>query len=229
MIAECKPKRIRRRTRYDIRETPPRHVEPLTPEQAELANDSFLLARIGQVASKQAKRMRWIDRNCLFSALCEAMVESARTFEPGRGVKFRTYAMNRVHFAVKDYLREVGQMGLGGASHVVRKDRGERRFGFSSLNVAIWPDSNSVTFEGLLVARDDSEPEFERSREEALAWLSCLSARDRRIIVGYVLDGMTMRQIGEEIGLSEARVCMLYKELIERLKDPVRRRLDATA
>lgn len=231
MITETttKPKRIRVRHRavYVDRQESTKQIEPLTDEQREMVNDSFLLARIGHIASKWAKGKWWIDRDELFSWLCEAMVLSVRNYDPSRGVKFRTYAMNRVEFAVKDYLRKNGEMGFSGASHEVRN--GGMSFDVMSSAVVRHGGSRDVSIEGMIAAPNWADPDMKQSHEEALAMISYLPMRQRRLMVAYILEGKTMKQVAEEFGVIESRISQMYKEVIEELKEPVRRRLEATA
>lgn len=203
-------------------------AEPLTDDQRAAASDPMLLNHIRAMSSRWAKGRWWIDRDALASHLNEAMVVAIRNYDSSRGVKLRTYVCNRLGFAVRDYLREAGKDGMGGAGRSVRG--GGLDVNQISINTVISSDGHRVvTLEGYIAAPDMKDPEHVQSREEAVAWLSGLSERSRSVIVGYVLDGKTMKQVGEEHGMSESRVSQLYARLMDELREPVRRRLEATA
>jgi len=56
-------------------------------------------------------------------------------------------------------------------------------------------------------------------RHDVRAWITTgLSRRHRLIIVLYYYEGMTMRETGDTLGMSESRVSQLHAMIIERLK-----------
>jgi RNA polymerase sigma factor FliA len=44
-----------------------------------------------------------------------------------------------------------------------------------------------------------------------------LSDRERRVVVAYWLEGYTLREVGEEVGVSESRVCQMMGEIFVKL------------
>jgi len=46
-----------------------------------------------------------------------------------------------------------------------------------------------------------------------------LSQFDKMIIMFYYHEGLTMKEIGEVLNLSESRVCQLHSRLLDRLKE----------
>ena len=62
-------------------------------------------------------------------------------------------------------------------------------------------------------------------RHDVRAWIvGGLSRRHRLIVVLYYYEGMTMREIGDTLGMSESRVSQLHAMIIERLKRKLRSR-----
>ena len=45
-----------------------------------------------------------------------------------------------------------------------------------------------------------------------------LSEIERMVVMLYYYDGLTMKEIGEVLDVSESRVCQIHKEMIARLK-----------
>ncbi len=41
-----------------------------------------------------------------------------------------------------------------------------------------------------------------------------LSAKERAVVIGYYMEGQTMKQIGESLELSESRVCQIHMEFL---------------
>jgi RNA polymerase sigma factor for flagellar operon FliA len=62
-------------------------------------------------------------------------------------------------------------------------------------------------------------------RHDVREWItSGLSRRHRLIIVLYYYEDMTMREVGDTLGMSESRVSQLHATIIERLKRKLRGR-----
>lgn len=74
---------------------------------------------------------------------------------------------------------------------------------------------------------DIGDPEFEASRriakERFRRAFSHLSERERRVAVMLYAGELTLSEIGEEIGVSESRVCQIHSELKTRLRSALRR------
>jgi RNA polymerase sigma factor for flagellar operon FliA len=51
-----------------------------------------------------------------------------------------------------------------------------------------------------------------------------LSKRERLIILGYYFEEHTMKQIGQDLDLSESRVSQMHSQMIEQLRESHRRR-----
>lgn len=202
-----------------------RNLEPLTPEQAELVGDPKLLAFAQKRSDWIAKQWPSADRDEVCSALHLAIIQAARTFDAEKGASFRTHAYLRMNCAVRDYCRQHFAAGMLSAG--VRQNKVGPKV--DSLSVVIAEGYRTLTLGDHIEAPDDRDAEEAQSREYAISLLSGLSERSRRVIVGYVLDGKPMKQVAQEAGISESRVSQLYARLIEELKEPVRRRLDATA
>lgn len=69
--------------------------------------------------------------------------------------------------------------------------------------------------------RELTEQEKQRRKEvgEAVrAALEQLSAEEQAIIVRYHFDGLTLKQIGDQLGRSESKTTNLYRRALRRLK-----------
>lgn len=53
------------------------------------------------------------------------------------------------------------------------------------------------------------------------------SKRERLLVIGYYLMDRTLREIGEDLGLSESRISQMHTALIERLREQHRDRMPA--
>jgi len=62
-------------------------------------------------------------------------------------------------------------------------------------------------------------PEVEFKKKEAVGFITRgLNRRDRLIIILHYCEELTVREIGETLGLSEAWVCQLYSRILLRLR-----------
>ena len=85
-----------------------RSRSPLTAEQQDLAVKYLPLAR----SLARPYKLSWpTHRDDFESAACGALVESAGTFDPARGVKFSTFARHRIFGALRDVQRSLVALG----------------------------------------------------------------------------------------------------------------------
>jgi RNA polymerase sigma factor FliA len=86
-------------------------------------------------------------------------------------------------------------------------------------------DRNRLFFRVDEGARRDAE--LRRMRERIFDLLRGLRQTDRLIVLLYYFEGNTMREIGEQLGLSESRVSQRHSQLILELHAKAQRRSDA--
>ncbi len=84
-----------------------------------------------------------------------------------------------------------------------------------------------VSHPGDVEANIDTLGESKNARPDELAGrrdlmdvlTSCLGDKERAIIQGYYLEGLTLRQIGLRLGLTESRICQIHSNILRRLGD----------
>ena len=86
-------------------------------------------------------------------------------------------------------------------------------------------DSNRDVREIDMLEDKRSEDPFEHfQRKDVKDWVTRgLSRAERLIIVLYYFEGMTMKEIGETLALSESRVSQMHSAILERLKQHLNR------
>lgn len=111
---------------------------------------------------------------------------------------------------------------LGVSADELRQQLSETSFLVLSLDYLLNPyDSNS---ESLVAAIPDPSllPEQlveKQALQECLSQaLKTLPEREQRLIAFYYFEGLTLKEIGKVLGVSEARVCQLHAQSIHRLK-----------
>ena len=93
----------------------------------------------------------------------------------------------------------------------------------STSPLATADHSDDGTLPAVLVPSEPERPDlaYERTevREKVRAAISSLPARERKVIGLYYYGEVTMKQIGQEIGVNESRVSQLHARAIRRLRE----------
>jgi RNA polymerase sigma factor for flagellar operon FliA len=81
-------------------------------------------------------------------------------------------------------------------------------------------DGHGASRSSSLVDRRNPDPlDTVHKREATRVVLRDLGEKERRILALYYFEGMTMKDIGRRLNLSESRVCQIHGEVIHRLRD----------
>jgi RNA polymerase sigma factor FliA len=115
---------------------------------------------------------------------------------------------------------------LGVTINELRQRMGEvAKAHVGSLNTLVLnEDETSLERIDTLVSEDrDADPEARAMRDEAKARFRAafqrLPVRERKIAVLRYVHGLTLREIGAIIGVTESRVCQLHAQITETLRD----------
>jgi len=200
-----------------------------------------------------------IEKEDLVSEGILGLIDAIDKFDPGRMIKFETYAMVRIRGAVLDSLRHLDWVprSLRQKSKDIETAfmEVERKLGRAStdrevaeymgisvdeLQETLSQVSSSVifSFEELLQMSDDDKPLpfMSRIKNEQVSDPSdsLIRAEVRRILVEaveelpdneklvislYYVEGLTLKQIGEVLEVTESRVCQIHTKAVLRLKN----------
>ena len=155
-------------------------------------------------------------RDDLVAAGTFGLLDALRRQAPAeRGAEFGWYARVRIRGAILDELRSqdwlsrrarrrfASEERTTGAAVVGIEDLPEERRGFA--------DEGAMTPELLVSARSDAN---------ALAKaVEKLPVRERNIITQHYFDGVQLRAIAKDLGVSEPRVSQLHARAVARLKE----------
>ena len=141
-------------------------------------------------------------RDDLYQAGFFGLMKAAERFDGSRGIKFKTYAWLRILGEVKDYIRD--QWGA-------RSD--DRRKLQQSVHLSTLTQDNGDEKD-----HEDLRPPIHLKVEEYRKALmnklkTRLNSRDLVVYLTYFVDRLTMRKIGEEMELTEARVCQILAKI----------------
>src|ERR1044071_7986982 len=204
-----------------------------------------------------------VDEGDLVSYGLLGLIGAIERYDPGRDIKFETYAMSRIKGAIIDELRAldwvprsvrarareieraIGELEsrLGRAPTdeeiaakvgISEDELGDSLTDISRSSIAALDELWSVSGEGDQVSlldtiEDESGPRPETALDEtemreALAdAISRLPEREKLVITLYYYEELTLREIGEVLGVTESRVSQLHTKAILRLRSEERR------
>jgi RNA polymerase sigma factor for flagellar operon FliA len=149
-----------------------------------------------------------VERDDLLAAGVYGLVDSLRRNGGDQGAGFAWYARTRIRGAVLDELRAQDWLG--------RRAR-ERMAGGEGQQAHL------VSFEdeGDLAGGDDpcELAEASSQRRALAAALLRLSDRERAVVRRYYFDGARLKDIAQELGLSEPRVSQILARAVARLRE----------
>jgi RNA polymerase sigma factor for flagellar operon FliA len=182
------------------------------------------------------------------------LIDAAKRFDEGRGIKFETFAERRVRGAMIDALRrdawprgvrrvrrqleaareelrrELGaepslaDLALRVGSDVARLERTILRISTieSTSPLAKADSMDQSLLPAVMVPSEPMSPDrmYEQGevRDRMRLALDRLPVRERKILNLYYFGDVTMKQIGDEIGVNESRVSQLHARAIDRLR-----------
>jgi RNA polymerase sigma factor for flagellar operon FliA len=141
----------------------------------------------------------------------------------------RDIAKAREHFVVihrrrpsEDELADA--MGID-RDHLDRLQQDLQASDLTSLNTLVLDEEDSQVERIDTILSDSAELDPERATERTLAKekfrraFARLTERERELAVLLYVKNLTLREIGEVLGVSESRVCRLHARLKQRLRD----------
>jgi RNA polymerase sigma factor for flagellar operon FliA len=114
-------------------------------------------------------------------------------------------------------------MGVTAADLVAHQDE-LARAQVGSLNAVVHADGDATIERIDTLAADDRESDPETSAMAVAAKqrfrqaFDCLAPRERKIAVLLYVYNLTLREIGEILGITESRVCQLHAQILKRLR-----------
>nr|MDW8081019.1 FliA/WhiG family RNA polymerase sigma factor [Candidatus Calescibacterium sp.] len=188
----------------------------------------------------------YIDREDLEGCGVLGLVQALDRFEPRKGVRFETYALSRIRGAILDYLRSLDPLTRGERQDLRRILDAWRRWENEKGREPTLEDLAEVTGFSLrqitwLVERGkpmlffESEEAFTNGEAHELldpadvledqerltylgALIDALPERERLILSLYYFEGLTLREIGEVLSLSEGRVSQILSRTLLHLR-----------
>jgi RNA polymerase sigma factor FliA len=177
-----------------------------------IASRNALIERYGRLLREaselMAAKLPRVSAQELQSYGVFGLIDAIEKFQPSRGVKFETYAPRRIRGAILDGLR-----GEDWVPRLVRIRRQEPR-----RMLSIGADEQAGHLE--LLADDRASRDLERVDAADFFARACrgLNEAEQFIVRMYFEAGLTMRQIGDALELSESRVSQKLTDVLKHLR-----------
>lgn len=144
------------------------------------------------------------------------LLDAAKKYDPARKTSFRTYASYRIAGEIRDYLRRLDWAPRIERAAIKRGEATEKTM--VSLDSLALPDAEGSPEEIVPDLSARAPGADATARDEARKALSGLPRREREILRLYYGEDRTLREIGEILSLSEARISQIVKQATERLR-----------
>jgi RNA polymerase sigma factor for flagellar operon FliA len=188
------------------------------------------------------------DRDNLEQAGMVGLVETARTFDPSRGVSFRTYCYPRIRGAIVDEMRKNSPIPQQMMIHINAVKAAYERLGhpvspedlaaatglseekiqqvleaMRFLKPEKWNDLFCNVHAGWRENEDDPDSKIEKEELKKIMadCIERLPERERLVLTLYFTEDLTLLEIGKVIGISESRVSRNLASAKFRLKELV--------
>ncbi len=200
------------------------------------------------VARRMAKRLpKGVSQEDLESSALLGLTEAAHRYDAERQESFMAFAAKRVRGAILDYLRHndiLSRRGRRAARQVADAARQvEATHGRSAtdsdlaqqlgLSESEFHQSYADVRQASVVSMDDLEgmladPEFrtpseilekQQVRAALMRALGSLDERQVLILACYYQEALTLREIGELLGITESRVCQIHARAVRILRE----------
>lgn len=96
-----------------------------------------------------------------------------------------------------------------------------------SLENVIFSDGEDITVMGIIEDKNSPSPEQSYEKEEEIETLSkaidSLKEKDKTVLNLYYYEGLTLKEIGTILSVSESRVCQLHSRAIRNLREKMKK------
>jgi len=199
-----------------------------------------------KMARKMARRLPSnVSRDDVESAALLGLTEAATRYDTSREEPFMAFAAKRVRGAILDHLRKndiLSRRARQGARRVAEATRAvEAELGRAATDAEIAKEMglDEMTFnqmyasvrEASVIHLDDLRVELangtkcgieigekQRRKTALMQALEVLDQREQMVLSCYYREGLTLREIGAILGVTESRVCQLHTQALSALR-----------
>ncbi len=193
------------------------------------------------------------DTDDLMSIGIIGLVEAIERFDPKRGVKFETFASQRIRGVMLDEIRKVDWLPRSVRDKYKKASKSLSELDMDSVNGEKYARAinmsisefeqikgylanaeavsltraigEDMTLEDVIGSDSEVIEQFEEEelKEQLVKSLKQLADRERMVVTLYYYEELTFREIGKVLGISESRVSQIHSEVISKLKEQFRK------
>lgn len=223
-----------------------RYLADRHPADRTALTESYL-SLVGFVVSRLKGLLpRHVERDRLTQLGVFGLIDAIERFDPSRHVQFETFAVPRIRGAILDAVRAADwaprsvrerQRALADAvthlearlmraptSEELREELGLTPAAFRALTVEAAHREIAALDEQVLElagVSEDPADAVERAEETRLLHktIASLPEREQQVLVMYYFQGLTLKQIGARLGVTESRVCKVLAKAMRAARD----------
>lgn len=156
-----------------------------------------------------------IEKEDYFQFGIEGLAEAVDRFNPDLGIKFETYAIQRIRGKIIDELRK-----LQIKPRTLSNEEAGVKYSNISIDAPLDDENNILIKETLASNSPEPNDEIESSEkiEILLNLIKSLPEREQIIITLSYFENLNYTEIAEILGLTVSRVSQIQKKIIKELK-----------
>jgi RNA polymerase sigma factor for flagellar operon FliA len=193
------------------------------------------------IAAEVMRKFPTVDRDDIRGSAELGLVEAANSFDPTRGVLFKTFAYYRIRGAIYDSLRKMGWFAKDSArlkfesgANEYMKDYAESAPADGSPEETLreLQDLTASVVNCYLISTTSMTEELQETgvqsaeercidremRERLAEALNRLPAKNRQVLEDYYFRDQTLESIGERLGLSKSWVSRLHAKSLDMVR-----------
>lgn len=193
------------------------------------------------------------DNDDLMSIGIIGLVEAIERFDPRRGVKFETFASQRIRGVMLDEIRKIDWLPRSVRDKYKKASKSLSELDMDSVNGDKYARAinmsisefeqikgylanaeavsltraigDDMTLEDVIGSDSEVVEQFEDEelKEQLVRSLKLLPERERMVVTLYYYEELTFKEIGKTLGISESRVSQIHSEVISKLKEQIRK------
>ena len=172
------------------------------------------LARVAEKFYRKLALSAQLELDDLIAWGSMGLMDSIGRFDIECGVKFETFAVQRVHGAIVDGMRQLDWVPR---LERTRHPDGDQIQSMTAMDPLLnGRDGGDASALSLATTNDADDPKQDHFWRQVCRGLS---VTERLILILYWREGLTMKEVGRQLGLSESRVSQMHSTLLNTLRE----------